>query len=164
MSRFLKTMAGLFIAFFILASTVIVGGKAEDIPPIHLDEKAGSIKEEVKKVSSSPSFEITTSDPKDESKEDNDVELGQDSIGSSSEKTSAYNDSSEKEMPTEIPQGALDNSPALENSETNSTPTPTPSPEVTNPSEARPMPHVEKPGCGCGPSSGKAESPCVCIY
>lgn len=92
----------------------------------------------------------------------------------STEKVSSYNNSSENEMPTEIPQGAIDNSPSLENSPTptnESNPTPaiptlTPTPREISPRIVIPPPIDEPPidgGCGCGQSGGKMEQPCVCI-
>lgn len=89
------------------------------------------------------------------------------------EKVPAYNNSSENEMPAEIPQGAIDNSPSLENSPTlinESNPTPTiptltPTPREINPRIVIPPPIDESPidrGCGCG-QSGKGNTICVCI-
>lgn len=91
------------------------------------------------------------------------------------EKVSAYNNSSGDEMPTEIPQGAIDNSPSLENSPTPTNepnpiptiPTLTPSPREIHPRIVIPPPMDEPPvdrGCGCGQSDGKMEQPCVCIH
>lgn len=173
-------MTSFIATLLILVSTFVLGGKPVNIPP-QLNNEVTSRGDQVSALVKDndsviePSTETAPSEGSSSQSSNSGgngslVESGQGGNSSvpNAEKVPAYNNSSEKEMPSDLPQGAIDNSPVLENSEEErpgfESITPPQRPVIEDPKIMIPPPINEpfNPGCGCGSGSGKAESPCVC--
>ena len=177
-------MPSFLASLLILVSTFILGGKPIDLPPFIPEEvsQRGEMVSDLIKNALTPTPIPEPEAQASDSSSDNDIansgededELnspenenqtdsgqGGNSDESEVEKVPAYNNSSENEMPTEVPQEAVDNSPSLDNSES-STPTPTQDPPRRSFEPVEP----ENPGCGCGSQPGNGnrtkENICVC--
>jgi len=179
-------MPSFLASLLILVSTFILGGKPIDLPPFipeEISQRGEMVSDLIKNaltptpspepdalVSNSSSDNNTSGgeneDELDSPENENQTGSGQggNSEEPNTEKVPAYNNSSENEMPAEMPQESIDNSPALdENPPATPSPTPTPTPTIEQ-HPFIPMPAEDNPGCGCGsqPGNRTMENICVC--
>ena len=110
-------MPSFLLPLLVLVSTFILGGKPIDVPPLiaeELSQRGNQVSELVK--------HLPTQTPTPTQFEEPDVidnsHSGNANNNENNDKVPAYNNRSEKEMPTDLPQNAIDNSPALDPSGT----------------------------------------------
>ena len=106
-------MPSFLAPFLILISTFVLGGKPVDIPPFisqQLSERGNQVSELVKNL---PTLTPTPVQSEEPDAIDNSHSKNIDNQSPDTNKVPAYNNRSDKEMPTNLPQNAIDNSGAL---------------------------------------------------
>ena len=101
-------------ALLVLVSTFLFGGKPIDVPPFIADEisqRGNQVSELAKHF---PTLTPTPIQSEEPDVINNSHSGNNDNQNPDTDKVSSYNNRSEKEMPADLPQEAIDNSPALD--------------------------------------------------
>lgn len=114
-------MPSFLSALLILVSSFVLGAKPVDIPPFIADEisqRGNQVSELVKHLPTLSPTPTQSEEPdvidNSHSPNNNNGYENNDSQNPDTNKVPAYNNRSEKEIPTNLPQEAIDNSPALD--------------------------------------------------